>query len=743
MEFNVPIVLFSLLFTVKFGKCSSFELFGQNIGCFKRLPNVSESSQVISTPAASYNVENCLNACLDVDGYRYGGLEFSQACTCFSSIETQDRGVCNKTCPGNSTQICGGDGFVSIYATGHYVPGPPKTLNLSNTSESRIEIKWSKPVAVNEMIEDYVVSAILIETHASVSLGPNLEWNYPNSTMKADLLNLHPGTRYNISVRANSKLGMGAAKYLAVWTHIGEPTPPEDVEIISRQKNTMKVKVNPINNENGPITAYRLIVISDVNAIVEEHNLRSWSDASRDDIPYYIAAEVDPQIIEKEFTVGDGRWYGVYFNTPLSAEKTYRITVGIKSTFEGITRYGYAKQKPMMNVIILDNKANDDDSSLAHWLVVAIVFSALLLCGCIVVYFVIRRRIGYRRRRANYRQELTLQGPIIEVVNDGYVPEEIDERVNYYEKLQQQVWNIPRSSLELKDEHVGQGRFGSLFKGVIQHRGIPMPTLIYSIEDGKLCDVDKRTMLKELGTLIECGKHNNVLALVGTSEAPETLFIVLEYHPSSLKEMLVEGRILSQPEKDKIKFCSILENDIISFAIGISRGMEFLSSKKIIHKQLTARNIAMADGVVPKITGFGISSYHKQNQIADYTRWTAQEVFKKCSYSTKSDAWSFGCLLWEICVVGGTPYANVENHHVSARVIHGLRLPQTEYIGDCLYQLMLDCWQIDLDERPSFRDITSTLEGIVDRNEVPIELNFILYPGFQYMPYFDDLELQS
>ncbi len=90
---------------------------------------------------------------------------------------------------------------------------------------------------------------------------------------------------------------------------------------------------------------------------------------------------------------------------------------------------------------------------------------------------------------------------------------------------------------------------------------------------------------------------------------------------------------------------------------------------------------------------------------------------------------------------GGTPYVDVKNKDLAARVMRGMRLRQTSYISDDLYQLMLQCWQIDLDERPNFDDIVQILTEVIHHDttaEPPF--NFKTIPGFQYEHYSSDLE---
>lgn len=298
-------------------------------------------------------------------------------------------------------------------------------------------------------------------------------------------------------------------------------------------------------------------------------------------------------------------------------------------------------------------------SGLVIGLSVAIGVFGFLLLLSVVAYFMLPRHLGRRRQNSDH-QELSLQGPMIEVVSlcherlhssptpftvcypnycpclqepngyihNGFIPEEEDVRVNHYENLKQQVWNIPRNFLDVKSEVLGCGKYGNVMRGTVQQRGFPVPVAVHTIADGELPPAGKRSMLQDLGVLIRLGTHANIISLVGTYESPDTLFVVVEHHPASLKDVLIESRCLehcatpfsvqvsvSDTSRSRQRICSLAESQVLEAAVGIARGMDYLTSKKITHTQLAARNVLMADGIVPKVTGCGIARYNKCREV--------------------------------------------------------------------------------------------------------------------------------
>merc|ERR1719285_1021922 len=102
---------------------------------------------------------------------------------------------------------------------------------------------------------------------------------------------------------------------------------------------------------------------------------------------------------------------------------------------------------------------------------------------------------------------------------------------------------------------------------------------------------------------------------------------------------------------------------MLSFALQVSRGMEFLSSRRCVHRDLAARNILVSDNLVLKIADFGMARdlqdseyYRKESDGRLPIKWMSPEsLFSRIS-TTMSDVWSFGVLFWEIVTFGDNPY---------------------------------------------------------------------------------------
>ncbi|KAM7237937.1 hypothetical protein CapIbe_010895 [Capra ibex] len=207
----------------------------------------------------------------------------------------------------------------------------------------------------------------------------------------------------------------------------------------------------------------------------------------------------------------------------------------------------------------------------------------------------------------------------------------------------------------------------------------------------------------------------------------------------------------------------ITMEDLISYSFQVARGMEFLSSRKCIHRDLAARNILLSENNVVKICDFGLARDIYKNP--DYVRkgdtrlplkWMAPESIFDKIYSTKSDVWSYGVLLWEIFSLGGSPYPGVQmDEDFCSRLKDGMRMRAPEYatpeianttyckkhhlythdnahpsadmygnpppavsifLSPNSYQIMLDCWHKDPKERPRFVELVEKLGDLLQAN---------------------------
>ncbi|XP_067242391.1 proto-oncogene tyrosine-protein kinase receptor Ret [Chanodichthys erythropterus] len=302
-------------------------------------------------------------------------------------------------------------------------------------------------------------------------------------------------------------------------------------------------------------------------------------------------------------------------------------------------------------------------------------------------------------------------------------------------------WEFPRKNLVL-GKTLGEGEFGKVvkatafrLKGKAGYTTVAVKMLKENASHSEL-----RDLLSEF-TLLKQVNHPHVIKMYGACSQDGPLYLIVEYAKyGSLRNFLRESRKVgpSYMSNDANRNSSYLENpderaltmgDLISFAWQISRGMQYLAEMKLVHRDLAARNVLVAEGRKMKISDFGLSrdvyeedSYVKRSKGRIPVKWMAIESLFDHIYTTQSDVWSFGVLLWEIVTLGGNPYPGIAPERLFNLLKTGYRMEKPENCTDEMYNLMLRCWKQEADKRPTFSDISKELEKMMVKSRDYLDL---------------------
>ncbi|XP_047989746.1 vascular endothelial growth factor receptor 1 isoform X2 [Leguminivora glycinivorella] len=167
----------------------------------------------------------------------------------------------------------------------------------------------------------------------------------------------------------------------------------------------------------------------------------------------------------------------------------------------------------------------------------------------------------------------------------------------------------------------------------------------------------------------------------------------------------------------------LTSRDLLAWAFQIARGMEYLASMKILHGDLAARNILLAEDNVVKICDFGLArsiykndEYQKKENSPLPVKWLAIECMTDRIFSTQSDVWSFGIVLWELFSLAKTPYPEISPQDLLQRLQEGHRLSKPPYADDRLYRVMRSCWEQRPTKRPTFTTLQETIGSFLEDN---------------------------
>lgn len=257
---------------------------------------------------------------------------------------------------------------------------------------------------------------------------------------------------------------------------------------------------------------------------------------------------------------------------------------------------------------------------------------------------------------------------------------------------------IDRRDLKFIRE-LGSGNFGKVFFGL--YRG-QTKVAIKTLKPGSMTP----TAFLQEAAIMRRYRHDKLVPLYGVCSRGMPLLIITEF----MSKGALLNYLRDNPESQTLTII-----DLIDMASQIASGMSFLERVKLVHRDLAARNCLVGENRVVKVADFGLAriieeDYYVAQVGAKFPiKWTAPEAASKGKFTSKSDVWSFGILLYELITKGQVPYPGMSNRDVLEQVDRGYRMPKPKSVEcpNSIYQIMLQCWDRDPDKRPTFEYLYS------------------------------------
>ncbi|XP_073726370.1 tyrosine-protein kinase receptor Tie-1 [Misgurnus anguillicaudatus] len=583
------------------------------------------------------------------------------------------------------------------------------------TTAPKLLRKSSKQLVVEPNIDTYAGDGPIISTKLFYKPMDSVDSSWSSiivySSDPITLMNLKPSTKYLVRLQL-TRPGDGGQGPLGpealMETDCPGPSSPRNVQADALSISAVRLRWQPPEDPNGGIVKYSIEYQP-----VGRGNLHPWVDTDDGNKTTMDVTSLNEstlyQFRVRAFSKGPGEW-----STFVKAKTLGNAIASFIPTTQQVGR-------PMAE---------------EHQLLWAVVGSVAVTCMTILLallaLFYIRKSVLKRKRTFTYQSGSGGEETILQF-NSGTLtltrrPKPSPEPLTYP--------ILEWDDIKFEDV-IGEGNFGQVIKAMVKKDGIKMSAAIKMLKEFA-SENDHRDFAGELEVLCKLGQHPNIINLIGACENRGYLYIAIEFAPfGNLLDFLRKSRVLETDPafaKEHGTASTLTSQQLLQFAADVATGMHYLSDKQFIHRDLAARNVLVGDNLVSKIADFGLSRgeevYVKKTMGRLPVRWMAIESLNYSVYTTKSDVWSFGVLLWEIVSLGGTPYCGMTCAELYEKLPQGYRMEKPRNCDDEVYELMRQCWRDRPYERPPFSQISVQLNRMQEARKAYV--NMALFENFTY-----------
>ncbi|XP_070817892.1 ephrin type-B receptor 3b isoform X2 [Chaetodon auriga] len=730
-----------------------------NFAVFPETATGAEATSLVIAPGTC--VPNALEVSVPLKLYCNGDGEWMVpvgACTCSAGFEPamkdtqcqacspgtfkskQGEGLC-QPCPANSRASSGASSICSC-RNGYYrsdtdspdspcttVPSAPRNV-ISSVNETSLVLEWSDPRDLGgraDIFYNVICKKCLPERGMCSRCDDNVDISPRHlglTQRRVAVRNLQAHTQYSFEIQAvngvsNKSPYTPQFSTVNITTNQAAPSAVPTVHLMAATASTMSLSWLPPEKPNGIILDYEI-----------KYHEKDQGEA----IAHTMTAQRSNARIE-----------GLKAGTPYVVQVRARTVAG----------YGRYSSPADFSTNLQTDPPKSWQEQLP--LIVGSATATLVFIIAVVVIAIVCLRKQRNGSESEYTEKLQqYKSPIVtpgmKVYIDPFTYEDPNEAVREFAK------EIDVSCVKI-EEVIGAGNPPKLLsyrgKTASHLQAIPLEDFTPSGEFGEVCrgrlklpgrreiivaiktlkvgytDRQRRDFLSEASIMGQFD-HPNIIRLEGVVTKSRPVMIVTEFMENGALDSFLR---LNDGQFTVIQLVGMLR--------GIAAGMKYLSDMNYVHRDLAARNILVNSNLVCKVSDFGLSRFLEDDPTdPTYTsslyfmltysfaypqggkipiRWTAPEAIAYRKFTSASDVWSYGIVMWEVMSYGERPYWDMSNQDVINAVEQDYRLPPPMDCPTALHQLMLDCWVKERNLRPKFTQIVATLDKLI-RNAASLKV---------------------